>query len=303
MGSLITFRLSEGLLLMLSKLYQPYPSHHEPDSYLRAALLISITVAFLLSFFQPFEIDDIRGPLRWWSGPFFGLATLATMGVNYIWHLSFPAFFRENGWTLGKEIIWAVYSFCSIAFSNYLLGSFLYPSSDMFHSFGPILSATVLVGLLPYVLLTYVNFTRHLRQNLAGASNMNQHLPSAPGRAPDQLGPILPLGGKEQGMPDIHLSELLGMEAEGNYLRLYVHREGKLTDFKLRGTLKEQVQLLSPWPNLFRSHRAFIVNLDQVQHVEGNAAGYRLRLHPELPEFPVSRSQVEKFKMIMEGKD
>ncbi len=287
---------------MLSKLQQAYPSHHEPKSYLRAALLISVTVSFLLGFFQPFEIDEIRGPLRWWAGPFFGLATLGTMGVNYVWHLSFPSFFREKNWTLGKEVIWAAYSFCTVALSNALLGSFLFPSSEMFRSFGPILLVTLLVGLLPYVLLTYVSFTRHLRQNLASASHLNQQLPSSLETTADQLDPILPFGGEEQGMPDIHLSELLGIEAEGNYLRLYVQRAGEVTDFKLRGTLKEQVSLLAPWPSLFRSHRAFIVNLDQVLHVEGNAAGYRLRLHPQLPEFPVSRSQVEKFKMAMEGR-
>jgi DNA-binding LytR/AlgR family response regulator len=60
-------------------------------------------------------------------------------------------------------------------------------------------------------------------------------------------------------------------------------------------TMKKAEEALEAWPGFFRCHRAYIVNLDKVQHVEGNAQGYRLRF-PDVEEpVPVSRNLNSEF--------
>lgn len=285
---------------MLDKLQQPFANHSTPGAYFRDMLIISGLITFLLCFFQPFGIDEIIGIQRWLTGLYFGLINFAIQSVNYLWWMAFPQHFKDENWTLGKEILWISYAFLTAAFGNYLLGAYLFPEADLFQSFGPILVVSILVGLLPYLLGTYIFFNQRLKQELASALEINQQLASSNPNTSQDLGPMLPIGGEEQEFLPIHLSELLAIEAEGNYLRLFINRQGQLSNFRIRGTLKEQAQQLAPWPTLFRSHRAFIINLNQIQQVEGNAAGYRLLLHPDLPQFPVSRSQVKNFKQTMQ---
>ncbi len=58
----------------------------------------------------------------------------------------------------------------------------------------------------------------------------------------------------------------------------------------VRSTLKRAEEILITHPNFFKCHRAFIVNLDKVVHVEGNAQGYKIKLDGYDELIPVSRN-------------
>ena len=47
--------------------------------------------------------------------------------------------------------------------------------------------------------------------------------------------------------------------------------------------------------SIMRVHKAFIVNLDQIQEINGNAQGYQLTMRDEKIKIPVSRSYMKKF--------
>jgi DNA-binding LytR/AlgR family response regulator len=49
-------------------------------------------------------------------------------------------------------------------------------------------------------------------------------------------------------------------------------------------------EALAPYPQFFRCHRAYIVNLAAVEHVSGNAQGYKLHLKDVAELIPVSRN-------------
>lgn len=283
---------------MLALLQRPYPQETHWKSHLKDALLASSGVAFVLSMLQPFGLDEIEGQLRWQAGLYFGMVTLVVMLLNYLWMLAFPRFFGEQQWTLGREMLWASYSFVSISLGNFLLGRYLFPDSGLFARYGPILLVTVVVGLLPYLLITYINATRHLRRHLATALAFNQQVQQAQlsDTQGQQSSPVLRFVGDAELLPAITLHQLLYVEAEGNYLRIWTLHHDQPTDYRLRATLTQQAQAWAEHPQLLRTHRAFLVNLTQVQQVEGNSAGYRLRLHPARPQVPVSRGQAGVFK-------
>lgn len=58
----------------------------------------------------------------------------------------------------------------------------------------------------------------------------------------------------------------------------------------LRSTLRRMEDALASWPQFFRCHRTYLVNLDKVAHVSGNAQGYRLHLEGLDDTIPVSRN-------------
>lgn len=278
-------------------LQQPYLPPSEFRTCAKQALIVSLGVTFMLTVLQPFDINEIEGSLRWRTGLYFGAVTCGTMIFNYVWIWAFPRVFSEEEWTLGRHLLWISYNFVTISFGNFLLGSYLFPLSGIFASYGPVLFVTIIVGLFPTLLMIYIGYSRHLRRNLQTALTLNRQLLERDQQAPPpEPTTRLPLADEEELLPPIALDQLLYVEAEGNYLRLWVLQHGQPTDYRMRATLKQQTEQWAEHPQLFRSHRAFLVNLGQVKQVEGNSAGYRLTLHPSLPQVPVSRGQAQAFK-------
>lgn len=64
---------------------------------------------------------------------------------------------------------------------------------------------------------------------------------------------------------------------------------------KIRNTLKNMEDQLLDIHSIMRVHKAFIVNLDQIQEINGNAQGYQLTMGDEKIKIPVSRTYMKKF--------
>ncbi|MEM6807015.1 MAG: LytTR family DNA-binding domain-containing protein, partial [Bacteroidota bacterium] len=92
------------------------------------------------------------------------------------------------------------------------------------------------------------------------------------------------------------LDDLLYLEAMQNYVLVHHLVEGKEEKEILRSTLS-QVEAELPIEDFYRSHRSFIVNLNQIEKVEGNAQGLKLFLKGNVPEsIPVSRKKIKELK-------
>ena len=89
--------------------------------------------------------------------------------------------------------------------------------------------------------------------------------------------------------------DLFLISSASNYIKVFHLRKNVLVHSIIRSTLKKAEETLSEYPNFFKCHRAFIVNLDKVVHVEGNAQGYKIKIdgHDEL--IPVSRNLNSEF--------
>jgi len=87
------------------------------------------------------------------------------------------------------------------------------------------------------------------------------------------------------------VEELAFIESKKNYLHL-ISSNDKISSVRM--TMKEMEAKLGSYPQLVRCHRAFMVNLDQLAKVEGNAQGLRLHLRNSATYVPVSRSYIPK---------
>ena len=91
-------------------------------------------------------------------------------------------------------------------------------------------------------------------------------------------------------------SDLLYVEAEGNYVKIVYRKNEKCTQKMLRATMKQVEEVSRPFSYIVKSHRAFLVNLCAVSKVSGNSQGYRLFLYDCEDSIPVSRAIVKRLK-------
>jgi DNA-binding LytR/AlgR family response regulator len=94
----------------------------------------------------------------------------------------------------------------------------------------------------------------------------------------------------------IYPEELFYITSADNYVRIQYRLEGIQKSVLIRSTLKKMEEQLLTHPSFFRCHRMYLVNLQLVTSVMGNAQGLRLQLNGLEEPIPVSRSLTETVK-------
>jgi DNA-binding LytR/AlgR family response regulator len=92
---------------------------------------------------------------------------------------------------------------------------------------------------------------------------------------------------------------ILWIQSQDNYVEFVFAKDGKVRKELLRSTLGRVEEILTPYPNFFRCHRAFIVNLDKIKSVTGNSQGYRLLMEEASEEIPVARPKNKALKNLV----
>ena len=97
----------------------------------------------------------------------------------------------------------------------------------------------------------------------------------------------------------LQISDLLYIEAVGNYVKVYHLHEGKVRTDMLRATSKQMEDDLHAYPMIVRCHRAFIVNLQQVEQIVSKSGSMQLLIKHSHDYLPVSRSNTAQVKEII----
>lgn len=87
------------------------------------------------------------------------------------------------------------------------------------------------------------------------------------------------------------------LQASDNYVEIFVYADDSKQEIEtvlLRMTLKYAEERMNTYSRIIRCHKSYIVNLDHVCDISGNAQGYKLQI-PNLDfTIPVSRSYQER---------
>ena len=97
----------------------------------------------------------------------------------------------------------------------------------------------------------------------------------------------------------LDISNLLYMEAVGNYVKVTQLHDGEVKTHMLRATMKQMEDSLQAYPMIVRCHRAFMVNLAQVEQISSNSRAMQLVMRHSHDSIPVSRSNVNKLKELL----
>ena len=97
----------------------------------------------------------------------------------------------------------------------------------------------------------------------------------------------------------LEISNLLYIEAVGNYVKIVSMQDNEIHTNMLRATMKQMEETLQSYPMIVRCHRAFMVNLGQVDQISSNSRVMQLVMRHSRDAIPVSRSNVNKLKELL----
>ena len=98
----------------------------------------------------------------------------------------------------------------------------------------------------------------------------------------------------------LHISHLLFIEAVGNYVKVCHLRDGQVRTDMLRVTMKQMEETLQGYPMVVRCHRAFLVNLGQVEQIISHSGSTQLLIKHCHESLPVSRSNMAQVRAAIQ---
>ena len=115
------------------------------------------------------------------------------------------------------------------------------------------------------------------------------------------LGEALTLTGTTNESVTLQISHLLYIEAVGNYVKVSHLRNGEVHTDMIRATMKQTEETLQDYPMIVRCHRAFLVNLGQVEQIVSHSGSTQLLIKHCHESLPVSRSNMAQVKATIKG--
>lgn len=205
-----------------------------------------------------------------------------------------PFLSNKKDWTLLKEII-AIYLVLQVIGIVIFLFAFIIESPapksrwDLLTFFNSC-KYSFLIYIFPFTFFTALNY-RFTRLNFV--ASINEYTNDLEQELIINISSSL----KKESL-SFYANDLLFATSDGNYVFFYLSKNNKVEKVSIRNSISNIEDQLKQIPYYFRSHRAFIVNLNKVQSKRGNALGYTLSLANCEIKIPVSRNNIKAFDSV-----
>jgi DNA-binding LytR/AlgR family response regulator len=217
-----------------------------------------------------------------------------------------PRFFAEDRWTVGREIVKILVLILCIALANRVYLNWLLDGS-MQGGWLQSIWMTFVIGIFPTIGVVLTNYILQLRKYQQQAAHLLLHkqpsdMPSlqtdTPVNAESKNTAVgLPSGNErlvlvaenEKDTLQLDRADLLAIESSDNYCTVFYRKNGVLGKELVRSSLSRLENQLGAGTPFVRCHRSYVVNLDRVERVSGNAQGYKLHLLAGQLVVPVAR--------------
>jgi hypothetical protein len=272
-----------------------------PPNYLFRKPFAGALILFLFIFlfgilYQPLDSHPGRFLNYWQTAAVYAFAFAASV-LGIIKGLrSIRYFSGEHHWTILKELTAIFIALTGMGITAYFLAFIVEEPAERWNlaTFADSFIKSFLIGLLPFMFFTSLNLRYwFVSGDMYDRENFGQ-------------------GKEEPGEELIKISSRLKKEelsffphqfiyatSDSNYVNFYLSINDKVKKEVIRNSISDIEQQLSKYPYLFRTHRAFIVNVRKISKRKGNVLGYRLKLAGIEPEIPVSRNKTGNFNKLM----
>ena len=281
---------------VLKRLNQPFPDKDSLQKSMLTIFWVGIFVALFLFLIRPFSIEGEWADLAIASAGF-GAVTVV---FGWVFELSTRYIFRIKtdgpSWTLGKWILTSIILVVWIALGNYLFVNWLSDWRALgYFNFIRMIGYTSLIGIFPVALSGILIQLRETQKNEESATDISENLrPTID--ANHTIVVLEPESGSEL---KLDASSVRYVEAMQNYVTVWFVNDGELVKEILRSTLSATEKQFQN-SDVVRCHRSYLVNVDTIETVSGNAQGLRLTIRDVSGiEIPVSRSFIPKIKEFL----
>lgn len=172
------------------------------------------------------------------------------------------------------------------------------------------LETLAIIAFLSFAIGLYWRFkfrSRYLAAELEETRQLNEQLKKTQnalvkGDAPQEASDTqVVLSGTTNESVSLDITNLLYIEAVGNYVKVCQLLDGNVKTDMLRATSKQMEENLQAYPLIVRCHRAFLVNLGQVEQIVSNSRTMQLVMKHSHDAIPVSRSNMSQIKRGHQG--
>jgi len=161
------------------------------------------------------------------------------------------------------------------------------------------LETLVIIAFCSFAIGLYWRFkyrSKYLAMELEEIRELNEKL-TTPLPHKEEVGEsLLLLRGTTNESVTLQISHLLFIEAVGNYVKVNHLRDGQVHTDMLRATMKQMEETLQDFPMIVRCHRAFLVNIGQVEQIVSHSGSTQLLIKHCHESLPVSRSNMAQIK-------
>ena len=288
---------------MRAFLRQPFPFDLSLTRILFSSFTGGLFVSVFLLTFRPFGSGAYILEGRTWILWGYGFVTFLILLVDMlVWPAVFPGFFNEKKWNVAKGIGFQFWHIISIGAANLFYAAFVGGKEIRLLAVPGFLLQALAVGFFPITIgifsiqsvlsKKYAESTRRLNDSILSLESRT----AEPEKNP-QIVAFSSEGGKEE--VEIRLQDLLFIKSVDNYVEIYRADNGQIKRIFLRSSLKRIEQDLKDYSFLFKCHRAFMVNVNNISRIAGNSQGYQLIFKGIEFVIPVSRNASKNlFKLV-----
>lgn len=279
-------------MIIIDLLNKPFPIIENKKTLMGVSLFFGIFIFLFLLIFEPFGIHRIIEDKTLVLSGFGAITFSVVFFYTLILPKLFKSFYDPEKWSVGKELLLIILQILTISFLNWYYYTRLEDTGGN-HSLLLFLFITFSVGTTPTIIFVLLaERFLHKKNNLI-AEKMSQAVEENKPQQSKDLILIQSLNKNED--LSIQKNELLCMKSEANYINVFYMNNNEIKSVLLRNTLKNIEEQFEKYNFIKRCHRYYIVNLNRVTSIDGNARGYKLTI-PELDfNIPVSRSFPKEF--------
>lgn len=279
----------------------PYPFEQTAGDKWKTILSVSLFLCLFLILVQPFGFSPLER-LKLLVG--YSVIGSLTLIINYFGiPRLFPTYFDDDDWSVLKAFLFFGYTFLIIGLWNHIYLTLVIRHDLRLLVSGVeianTLSKMLLIGFIASGFLILFRYNILARKHLEHSQDLNDDLQKrlqtqTPSTNKETI--LLPLNEKTK---SVSRQDLMLISSEGNYLGIYLKSKTDRPPVLYRGRIREAEESTNHYPEFFRCHRSYIVNLRYVKSAHGNTQGLFITLENGDHKIPVARPKIKEFKTRM----
>ena len=277
---------------VISWLETPYYYNPSVNFKLKASAILGLFTFIFLFIFRPFYLSLFIDIIFEYTLLIGILSFIGSFLMLCIPPILFKEYFNEDNWTVGRNLL-------IIIIGNIFVGSLIWSSCELLNepynlkkiSLPIFIVYTFLVSSFPLVFFLFINEKKIREKRIKRAQEINKHNQIKLEASTKKLAPKVEIFSDNKKESICFLVEdLVYITSQGNYASFFLKKDRDLKEKILRVTLNKINIILEEYPKVIRCHKSYIININYINEISGNARGYVLKSNFSPLDIPVSRN-------------
>ncbi|MGB5436965.1 MAG: LytTR family DNA-binding domain-containing protein [Maribacter sp.] len=272
-------------------LSQPYPFYFEGKTFYTLLVVVFLMSFGFNYFFEPFNVYVPEHKMSYFLISL--IHALVTAIVFFIMFLCLKLLPKQvEKWNVLKEILFLSSFLMLVGIGQFLIRDVIYdnPNNWSWTYLIEEIRNTFLVGILFVAILVPLNFSHLYRKNQNRASFLS------PRTKKSENSQIYIVTDVKSDDFNLDITHFLYAKADRNYAEIFMQTDAGIDKKLKRISIKNLESQLDRFGNIIRTHRSYMVNLNHIVKINGNAQGYKLDLNASEGTVPVSRAYIPKLE-------